>query len=322
MPARQQHWVPQCYLKGFAVERKNTRQVQVFDRETGRTFATSTRNVGGERDFNRIELAGHEPDAFESGMGKFESELAPALDRIIQRQSISDQEDRTYLLNLIGLLATRNPRLREISRDFHERVYKRVLSLMTATPERWAAQVKKAAAAGCMSETAIEQYDKIREELATDAYRWELPTERHLVQEVDNLDTVLPHLFGRRWVLAKAPDSSGGFVTSDHPVCLVYSDPPAIKGQVRPIGFGLDRTEVLFPISTRLAVIGAFEIEDGEYYANDDIIAHLNGAFIAYSQRQVYARDLHFTYTFDAQSPPRKASRLITDRNFLRVRSD
>jgi hypothetical protein len=146
--ARRHHFVPQCYLRGFTVERKKKRQIAVFDAKGRKAFTAGIDNVALERDFNRVEIDGLAPDAFEAAMAAFESEISPALDRIIATESIAAEEDRIALVNLICALALRNPRLRETIRDFHEQVAKRVLDVMLATPERWAAQAKKIREAG------------------------------------------------------------------------------------------------------------------------------------------------------------------------------
>src|SRR5919201_1126923 len=148
MVARRHHYVPQFYLKGFAVARKKAHQLTVFDRKSRKSFSTATENVAVEKDFNRVEIDGHPPDVFEQAMSGFEGEASAALERIIVARSIDDAEDRSYLFNLIGLLALRNPWLRERWRDFEERIAKQIMNLVTATPERWASQIAKAQAAG------------------------------------------------------------------------------------------------------------------------------------------------------------------------------
>ena len=120
----------------------------------------------------------------------------------------------------------------------------------------------------------------------------------------------------RKWVLIKAPERSGGFITSDHPAILMWSDPKMRAGLYGP-GFGLTGTEVLFPVCPRLAVVGAFEIREGDTIEVDEnAVAAFNGAQIAYAERQVYARDRNFTYALRPNEPPRKASRLIDDKGF------
>jgi uncharacterized protein DUF4238 len=141
--ARRHHYVSQCYLKGFTVERKKKRQITVFDGNARKTFTTAIDNVAVERDFNRVEMEGLAPDAFDNAMAAFESEISAALDRIIATQSIAVEEDRISLVNLICALALRNPRLREQIRDYDEQVARLIMELSLATPERWTAQVKR-----------------------------------------------------------------------------------------------------------------------------------------------------------------------------------
>src|SRR5262249_28908623 len=140
--------------------------------------------------------------------------------------------------------------------------------------------------------------------------------ERHIQIEVQTFNEMLPILLKRNWMLLKAPRRSGGFVTSDHPVVLMWSDLKMRGGFYAP-GFGCTGTEVLFPICTRLAVVGAFELKNGPAVeVNESAVASFNGAQIAYAERQVYARDRNFTYVLQSDEPPRKASRLIHDRGF------
>src|SRR5262245_3301546 len=69
MTARRHHFVPQCYLKEFAVPRKKgAPEVIVFDRIGRKTYRQRINNVGFERDFNRIDFEGLKIDAFEKVM--------------------------------------------------------------------------------------------------------------------------------------------------------------------------------------------------------------------------------------------------------------
>jgi hypothetical protein len=312
--ARKHHYLPQCYLKTFATTRKKSKQVQVFDRKLKRNFAASIADVAAERDFNTVNLEGHPPDAIEKGMAEFESELAPALQRIIEMQSLPDNQDRIYLLNLIGLAAIRNPDHRETYRDFHERLATSIMSLATSTPEIWESQMRGAKKAGYVPVDADTDYERMKDFISRGEYTVELPTERHMIAEMEGLDAILPHLVKRKWMLVKAPQDSPGFVTSDRPVCLIWSEKKR-----RPIGFGLKGTEVVFPVSNRLVVMGAFELEDSDITINERQVAELNGLFVAYSRRQVYARDLNFLYTPRFGHEPQKGSRLIKDRAFLQI---
>jgi hypothetical protein len=104
---RRHHFVSQCYLKGFSVTHKKIPQLCVFDRIERRTFRTDINNVAAERDFNRFEADGRDPNALEHAMASFETELARSFERIASAKSLADANDRANLLNFICLLAIR-----------------------------------------------------------------------------------------------------------------------------------------------------------------------------------------------------------------------
>jgi hypothetical protein len=166
--ARRHHYVPRCYLKAFSVLRKgNKHAIQVFDRKDGKAYPASIEKVAVERDFNTVHVEGLDPDAFEKAAADFESELAPALGRIIDNRSLQDPDDMGLLLNFIASMAIRNPRLRENSREFHERIAKKIMHLALATPERWASQVKKL---NLSADLQTVSYEEMKEFIAGSVY--------------------------------------------------------------------------------------------------------------------------------------------------------
>jgi len=235
------------------------------------------------------------PDALENAFSAFETDVSQALERIIRTRSIKDDDDRTYLLNLMALMAIKNPRHREGWRNAQEQIWKRVLDLATATPERWAGQIRRAKAAGDIEPDADEDYHRARAFIEADQYRITVPTGRHLELEMKAFETVLPFFFHRKWVLFRAPVGATGFATSDHPVCLMWSDPEQ-RGKFFPPGHGLLRTQILFPISNELAGMGAFEAYEEERDAPDWLIAQFNATIALHADRQIYARDSDFIY--------------------------
>jgi Protein of unknown function (DUF4238) len=295
-------------------------QTQVFDRVGRKQFATPIENVAAERDFNRVEIDGMAPDAFENAMAEVESDLSPKIERVRATGTFQDPDDRACLLNLIGLLHLRNPRFRKTIGDFQGRVASAVLGVALSTPERWSHQITKAKEAGILAPDADTDYETAKALARQGSLTFEVPTERHITLEIDTFDKLLPYLFERGWVLVQAPEGSGGFVTSDHPVCLTWSNPQERRG-IFPPGLGLRGTEIVFSVSPRIAAIGAFELVDGGFSANEAMVAEVNGTIIAFAERQVYARDLSFHYQLREAEPARKASRLISDAYFLRTRT-
>jgi uncharacterized protein DUF4238 len=313
MVARRHHYVPKCYLESFAskISKKKNSSLWVFDAVDKKCFRTSPENIALQTDFNTIDLEGHEPDAFEKAMSGVESDIGPALVRIIAARSLKNDEDKTLLLNLVGLLHIRNPRLREQSRNFRERVAKVMMSMLLSTREMWDSHVKKAKEAGFIPKDSDTDYDK-HKNMNPDDYRVEVANEAHIHTEMYVFDHSLPLLFERKWVLAKAPKGSPGFITSDHPVCLIWSEPTR-----RSPGLRLKGTEILFPISPELAVVGVFEREDdGDADFTEDAVAAFNGWIATQAQRHVYARTNDFSYQIDQKQPSKKATKLLGDPRF------
>ena len=60
--ARHHHYISQCYLNIFAKSVGNKYRITVLDLKRRHHFETTPRNIGGQRDFNRVEKDGMPPD--------------------------------------------------------------------------------------------------------------------------------------------------------------------------------------------------------------------------------------------------------------------
>jgi hypothetical protein len=293
---RNHHWVPQCYLKGFAKSRSKNAQLHVIDAVAQRHFTTVPRNVASARDFNRVEIDGVDPNRVEMDMAQFEGAVDKALERICRDRDILDAEDRNLVLNLIALLSVRTPSMREHIRQGYEQVLKRVMDLTLATKERYEASFASAAQAGAFDGEDMLPYETMRDFFDRDQYTITMPTTRHVRQEFDLVDTILPLLGRRNWLIVRAEPGTGGFITSDHPVILKWTE-QRDRGLFHSPGFGLRGTEVIFTISHDLAIIGTFDDPPGTMDAGVREVALINGCIIGHNRRQIYARDDRFYYT-------------------------
>lgn len=295
MTARQHHDLPQCYLKGFAHHRDKPR-LFVIDGKTGRTFTSHPRNLAQERDFHRVDVEGLAPDAIENALAQVEGEIAPALERIARTARRTEGDDRALLLTLVALSAVKNPQRREAMRDFQERVGKQVMQLALADKARWEGQVQQMKDAGVMAADEPADYEGMKEFVEAGEYRIEMKTDAHLAMELKVFEDVLAMLDKRKWAVLRAPAKSAGFVTSDHPVNLFWSDPKLEKGFYPP-GFGLGKTTVLFPVAREVAIMGAFETPaDFEADLSPQEVAEVNSQIIAGAERQIFARDGEFNF--------------------------
>jgi len=88
-------------------------------------------------------------------------------------------------------------------------------------------------------------------------------------------NVVLKALMARKWEMhAIASEDVGCFVTTDRPVVLTWNNPEKIPPMYRESpGFGMPNTEVLFPITKNLIVIGSFQGKGGTMLATTPFVA-------------------------------------------------
>ncbi len=315
MTARNHHFVPKCYLRGF-VRHHDKPKLFVVDRQNGTTFQANPRNVAAERDFHAIDLAGQSADALEGALAQFEGPLANALSRVIADREIRAEEDKTYLLNLIAMLAVKNPRHRQTFMAFEERLYDMIGDVITANDEIWNSQVQQAKAAGLIQKESAVTREEVREFLKRGDYTLEVGAGHHVALELDVFDKVLRCCAARHWILLRAPLGSPGFITSDHPVCLFWSDPKMRKGPYGP-GHGIRGTEVLFPISSGLAWIGTLEHQPKTIDVTEEKVRTFNAAVLSACHRQVYGRDGDCAYQMHPGEKPSRLRDLLKDGRFV-----
>jgi Protein of unknown function (DUF4238) len=279
--ARGHHFVSQCYLDNFTTDG----QVTAVDFENGRCFTTSPKNVAKQRDFNRIESAELKPDALENAYGAFEGELAPILKKLANGGGCSEDEF-AYVLNLIALLAVRNPRSRERFAEFQDDVGQKMLRLMTATKDRWESQVSKDKAAGYMDGVKDVPYEAIKAGVLNRRYRVVTTTNHHARLELGAFDGLLQVLARRSWRWLRARPNTGGFITCDHPVCIYWNERP--EG-FAPLGYGLTGTAVIFPVAPFIALEGQFDGSTTDRDLDVFEVGLFNARMINNAHRQIYA---------------------------------
>jgi Protein of unknown function (DUF4238) len=309
---RRQHFVPQFYLRGFVGE---TGMLFVIDRPSKKSFRTPPKNVAAERDFNRVDVEGMDPNAIEKDLAEFESKVAPALKRVKAAKSLDDKKDRDAAMNLICALAIRNPRQRARINDFVAELMQRAGETIVATKEQWESLVRRMKAAGIGDDSSSVPYEEMKKFIKERRYKIEVRNELNVSLEIDEHDSLLQYLSARRWQILVANEGSGGFVTTDVPVCITWLD-----GQghwMFPPGFGLLGTQVIFPISTNLALRGTFEGEENVVDADIFTVASINSILISNAEKQIYAHDHSFNYLKPFPQEIGNGATLVQDEKFL-----
>jgi hypothetical protein len=256
--ARLHHYLPQFYLRGFSRSGAKKAKVTVVDLDRGRQYETSVKNVGAERDFNRIEAEGVAPDALEKAYSVFEDKVAQAIKRI-EGSHRFEGDDRILVFNLIALMAVRHPQVRAQWTDTQAQLARIILSLTLATPERWEHTKAGMKADGIEVPDSVT-YERMKEGLDSNKYQIVVPTGHHVRNEMIGVDAILPTLMDRKWHMWVATDHSGPFITCNRPVTLIYKRgdtmPPILRNSP---GFAMPETQLIFPLTQRLALVGEFE---------------------------------------------------------------
>ena len=223
MVARRHHYVPRFYLNAFAVAHKRRQKPHLlaFDAIEAKCFRIPPDKAALEMDFNTISLEGHPPDALEQALASVESDIGPALARIVEKKSLANAQDREQLPTLIALLHTRNPRFREINRAMHEAAAKQVVGVALSSRGRWDAEVKELKLLARSPQTPSSITTPSNSHTSQRNLSFVLAMKHRSLTELQAFEHVSQALSERKWVLVKAPEGSPGFVTCDHPVSLI-----------------------------------------------------------------------------------------------------
>lgn len=295
MTARHHHYLSQCYLKEFTKGGSKKSKLVVIDFREKKTFETIPRNVGGIRDFNRIDHEGLDPNWLESQISKFETKAATALKMLNETRDFSG-EVKEILLNLIALIAVRSPERREHMRSIHADIAERMTGLSLESKERWESQVRQLKEENPEFDDSVT-YEEVKDFFEGKNYSIEVAREYHIHMELVQIETILPLLFGRNWLLLTSDAATSPFITSDNPVCLTWKEPEKIPPFYRHSpGFGLKGTQVYFPVSKDLALIGDFERDSGTFEVDDYFVAGLNTIAMHNLYKQLYAPKLGFKF--------------------------
>lgn len=282
--ARRHHFLSQTYLAAFTDTGLKDGQFNVLDVRTGKVFPTSPLNVGVERDFNRVDVEGHPPDAIEAALAPLEDEAVTAIRRVIDTQAFPNDKDWNMILNFLGLLAVRNPKLRGSFNHSREQVLRNISGLLVSDRKIWDHHVEKARETGEAIGDGVS-FEDAKQFIESGNYRIEFHQQENLRVEFHAFDKLLPLLGQRIWSVLIAPPDGPEFICSDHPVTLTW------KGRrAGPVGFGLKGTEVFFPLGRRIGFYGVFESPlKPVVKCRPGNVAALNRRVLANAERHAYS---------------------------------
>lgn len=118
MSSKAQHFVPQVYLRNFAIRRKREHFVYCFDKLTQKIFKSNIKNVANQTAFYNFQDQKGKKVSIEHYFHDIENKLKPALDALNEKPNISTVlENINVFSEFIILQETRTPIFRQSHDD-------------------------------------------------------------------------------------------------------------------------------------------------------------------------------------------------------------
>jgi len=292
---RGHHFLSRCYLKGFGQRQGEAVLMVGFELATGRTFPASTRDVGKVTDFNRIDLPNIGRNDLEDAIAKFEDVLGPVLMRIIENGGFENEDQLVIVLNFMAHLLARNPRRRRRHDQYINERGSIMLRADTSSPEQFERMMAKARVDGVFGDDE-PTYEEMRDLAYDHEAKIGLDQNWMIDFELNHFRPMLDLLAQRKWMLCRAADDAGIFITSDHPVCGIWHDARKAHQLVQP-DIAMENTVVIFPVSSKLAMIGTWdEAALPPPISDRHRTSVTNQVVLGCADKQVYAQSTDFYY--------------------------
>ena len=300
--ARNHHYVPQFYLKGFSDPSLKNEKLHVIDKGERRHFVTAAPNIAVQRDFNRINIPGHSMDEIEKQLAQIEGQVAPVLRSIAENAILpEDGVDMNYLIVFVAILAANNPQIRERLINRYREISRQMMQSLFTSREVYESR---------LSYLGMEDrigYEAARAFVESENYTIEDPFGYYLAVVFNGLyETVLPVFSIMDWSLVIAEEGETDFVCSDLPAVLFkvvnliphLQLPYAITsaGLILPneatwINNTTESLELTMPLNPRMAIY-ATTFPTGYQMSP----AYINKRTIDASTRHIYCSNLDFKF--------------------------
>ncbi|WLD94625.1 DUF4238 domain-containing protein [Alkalihalobacillus sp. AL-G] len=293
---KKHHYVPKSLLAGFTKKETVESPLWVFDQETGKQWESKPVRVGFKNDIYKIEIADVLPDALEDSFMEIETKTAPIIKKLKNTLEMPKGTDFIWLINYIALQYSRTPVRKETLSEPMANIAKIMMQMSIATPERYTKLIEDMKKDGKNIGEELsykEMHDFIMDE---DRYKIVIDNNTKMNNILTSIDAIIPTLMKRNWSVVYSPTTVGDFICSDNPVNLHWTNPQLNRGFFNSPGHGLPDTEVSFPLSSRVMLLGRFDNfqPSSGTIPNKLTLAALNSFTGKQADRFIYSRKKDF----------------------------
>jgi hypothetical protein len=278
------HWVPQHYLKGFAVEGTADRLWQ-FDKRA-KSFSAApipAIQVAQQKRYNE--------QAVENALtNEVENPANPILDKLREGRKITSAEKRVFS-QYLGTMLLRVPNSRRVATGMYPEVLSELLSDVSG-----AIDLMREHGASPL-QIALRRAELID---AQQKFEAEMPSEA--VEAIKNPfphEDVIRGLFAMNWYLVKATGTQR-YVTSDDPMFVF-----------RCWGIGRQQSEFCFPLSSSMGLFGSRYPTNWWLSYSSTHVAQANERIVSDAGRFIYCSEQSNWIADYCETKPEKLQRLL-----------
>ena len=294
--SRNHHYIPQFYLRGFLNPSCPKKQLHVIDKIKKQNFVTTPRNVGSQRDFNRMEIPSKPIDEAEKQVFTLlDREAAKVLKYTADNETLPKDTKMGTLIHFIAFLAAHNPQMRNSMINTSMEFHKQRMRSLVSSREKYESQMQRVR----LVDREVSDYEAMKKFVEEGHFTIKFPHGYHLRYELEIIQNEIAPLFSRmQWSLIIAEEGTSNFVCSDRPVVLFeIIDPPHQRHYsntpTKPIVKDLELT---MPLNLRMALYATFEDPPFIATASERDVAFINGRTIHAATRQIYCSHLDFKF--------------------------
>ncbi|WP_429115544.1 DUF4238 domain-containing protein [Aeromonas veronii] len=248
------HYIPKCYLKGFANGGDNSSSFWAVPKNKGNPFSTTPNDACAQRDYYTVE---HNNSLIVEDFyaEQIEPKIGKVLNYIAEYSRLPPKEDMKHLILLLATLYLRVPS------------YRKSLEVPMLSVKRIVESISND-----IHVSNIGDFDYSKTDL--------------IGIELKMIDTVQKCLSNKYYQLYIVDDENVNVLTSDNP--FILSHPEGRPGFY--FGLNTPRIEICVPISSKAILIAKNErINEGTFKASKEIVGLTNFKVISSADRYLYS---------------------------------
>ena len=204
--------------------------------------------------------------------------------------TLIEEDDFANLISFVAFQYMRHPNVMEMQSQSMIELDKMMLEISLQSEQRWCDSVASMPEEDYRN-YLLNNYESMQERFENGKYDFKTNNNILAGDILEKTNVLLMALLDRSWVIYVANDKAGDFVTSDFPVTLRWTEMPLPNCD---LGFGDRNTEVIFPLTKNIALVGSFKDESKWLEANALRVSVVNHITVKNAKRFVYSSTEEF----------------------------